>query len=318
MMRSIASPPSAADSGHSRSAGQCADERGGGAVVTEDDRRAVAEMLLRTHPCVGVGRGTTVRRAARAEQSNAAGLRLTRRPPGWWIGRDRRGQAYIGTTNGHCESHSMLNVPALLAAAGIAKTPVHYGRGEAIFQQGASCDHVWYIETGDVKLSVLSRAGKEAVVALLGGGDFVGEACLTGQPSHTGTAVAITPSAAVAVAKHDMRRLLRAQPAMSDRFIAHILARNIRIEAELIEHLFHSSEQRLARTLLGLARPTTPSASEHRVLRISQTTLAEMIGTTRSRVNFFLNQFKKRGFIHYDRQGPLTINPSRLAGMLDE
>jgi CRP/FNR family cyclic AMP-dependent transcriptional regulator len=212
----------------------------------------------------------------------------------------------------------MLNVPAVLAAAGIVKTPVHYGRGEAIFKQGAPATHVWYIEAGDVKLSVMSRAGKEAVLAVLGGGDFVGEACLTGQPSHTRTAVAITPSAVVAVAKHDMLQLLHAQPAMSDRFIAHILARNIRIEAELIDHLFHSSEKRLARTLLVLARPTTPSASERRVLRVSQTTLAEMIGTTRSRVNFFLNRFKKRGFIHYDGQGPLTINPARLASMLDQ
>jgi CRP/FNR family cyclic AMP-dependent transcriptional regulator len=212
----------------------------------------------------------------------------------------------------------MLNVPAVLAAARVVPTLVHYSRGETIFTQGARCDHVWYIETGDVKLSVLSRAGKEGVVALLGDGDFVGEACLIGQPSHTGTAVAITPSAVVAVATHDMRRLLRAQPAMSDRFIAHILARNIRIEAALIDHLFNSSEKRLARTLLVLARPTTPRASERRVLRISQTTLAEMIGTTRPRVNVFLNRFKKRGFIHYDGQGPLTINPARLARVLDE
>jgi CRP-like cAMP-binding protein len=211
-----------------------------------------------------------------------------------------------------------VNIPALLEAAGIVRTLVHYGRGEPIFAQGAPCEHVWYIDSGDVKLSVVSRVGKEAVVALLGPGDFLGEGGLAGQPSHTSTATAITPSAVVAIATHDMRRILHGQRAMSDRFIAHILARNIRIEEELIDHLFNSSEKRLARTLVLLARHRTASAPDRIVMRISQGTLAEMIGTTRSRVNFFLNKFRKLGFIEYDGRPPLKINPSMLTTILHE
>jgi CRP/FNR family cyclic AMP-dependent transcriptional regulator len=211
-----------------------------------------------------------------------------------------------------------LNIPAFLEAAGVVKTLSHYGRGDAIFTQGDPCEHVWYIDAGDVKLSVLSRMGKEAVVALLGPGDFLGEGGLAGQPWQTSSATAITPSAVVAIAKHQMLRILHAQRAMSDRFIAHILARNIRIEEELIDHLFNSSEKRLARTLLLLARQRTPSAPDRIVLRVSQGTLAEMIGTTRSRVNFFLNKFRKLGLIEYDGQCPLKINPSLLTTMLHE
>jgi CRP/FNR family transcriptional regulator, cyclic AMP receptor protein len=153
-----------------------------------------------------------------------------------------------------------LNIPAFLEAAGIVRTLVHYGRGDAIFTQGEPCERVWYIDSGDVKLSVLSRVGKEAVVALLGPGDFLGEGGLAGQPSRTSSATAITPSAVVAIPKHQMLHILHAQHAMSDRFIAHILARNIRIEEELIDHLFNSSEKRLARTLLLLARHGTATA----------------------------------------------------------
>jgi CRP-like cAMP-binding protein len=205
-----------------------------------------------------------------------------------------------------------------LQAAGVDRTRVDYGPGHALFTQGDPCEHVWYIDTGDVKVSVLSPAGKEAVVALLGPGDFLGEDGLTGQPSRRNTATAITPTAVVAIPTHDMRRLLHAQQALSDRFIAHVLTRNIRIEAELIDHLFNSSEKRLARTLVRLARHGRPSAPDRVVLRISQETLAEMIGTTRSRVNFFLNKFRKLGFIEYDGRLPLKINPSLLTTMLHE
>jgi CRP/FNR family transcriptional regulator, cyclic AMP receptor protein len=211
-----------------------------------------------------------------------------------------------------------LNIPAFLEAAGIVGTLVEYGRDEPIFVQGDPCEHVWYIDSGDVKLSVVSRLGKEAVVALLGPGDFLGESALAGQPSQTNSATALTASAVVTIAKHHMLRILHAQHAMSDRFIAHILARNIRIEEELIDHLFNSSEKRLARTLLLLARHGTPSAPDRIVLRISQGTLAEMIGTTRSRVNFFLNKFRKLGFIEYDERRPLKINSSLLTTMLRE
>jgi CRP-like cAMP-binding protein len=195
---------------------------------------------------------------------------------------------------------------------------VHYGRGDPIFVQGDRCEHVWYIASGDVKLSVLSRAGKEGVVAMLGAGDFLGEGCLAGQAAQTRSATAMTPSAIVAIDKHTMVRLLHGQRAMSDRFIAHILARNLRIEEDLIDHLFNSSEKRLARTLLLLARHAGRSGPDPIVLRISQATLAEMIGTTRSRVNTFLNNFKKLGCIEYGGQRPLTINTALLTVMLRE
>jgi CRP/FNR family cyclic AMP-dependent transcriptional regulator len=211
-----------------------------------------------------------------------------------------------------------LPLPAWLATTGVVRTLVHYGRGDVIFTQGDPCEHVWYIDSGDIKLSVVSRVGKEAVVALLGSGDFLGEGGLAGQPSQLNSATAITPSAVVAIAKHHMLRILHAHHAMSDRFIAHMLARNIRSEEELIDHLLNSSEKRLARTLLLLARHGTPSAPNCIVLKISQGTLAEMIGTTRSRVNFFLNKFRKLGLIEYAGQLPLTVNPARLTRLLHE
>jgi CRP/FNR family cyclic AMP-dependent transcriptional regulator len=209
-------------------------------------------------------------------------------------------------------------LPAWLQAAGVDRTPVDYGPGHAIFRQGDPCAQVWYIAAGDVKVSVLSPVGKEAVVALLGPGDFLGEDGLAGRPAHRNSATTITPTAVVAIATQDMRRLLHGQQALSDRFIAHILARNIRSEAELIDHLFNSSEKRLARTLVRLARQGTPSAPDRVVLRISQGTLADMIGTTRSRVNFFLNKFRKLGLIEYDGRFPLKINPSLLTTVLHE
>ncbi len=217
--------------------------------------------------------------------------------------------------------HEHLNVPAFLASVGVPKTIVQYGRGDAIFTQGDPCEDVWYIESGHVKLSVLSKVGKEAVVAVLGPGDFLGEGGLAGQPSHLSSATAITPSAIVAIGKHTMLGLLHKQHAMSDRFIAHMLARNIRFEEDLIDHLFNSSEKRLARTLLllgGYGKPSKPSTPDRLALKISQETLAEMVGTTRSRVNFFLNKFRKLGFIEYDGQRPLTINRSLLSVVLHD
>jgi CRP/FNR family cyclic AMP-dependent transcriptional regulator len=209
-------------------------------------------------------------------------------------------------------------LPAWIQAAGVDRTRVDYGPGQAIFTQGDPCAHVWYIAAGDVKVSVLSAVGKEAVVALLGPGEFLGEDGLAGRSAHRNSATTITPTAVLAIAKPDMLRLLHAQQALSDRFIAHLLARNIRTEAELIDHLFESSEQRLARTLVRLARHSTPSAPDRVGLRISQGTLADMIGTTRSRVNFFLNKFRQLGLIEYDGRLPLKINPSLLTTMLHE
>ena len=203
------------------------------------------------------------------------------------------------------------NAQAFLDSAGLAKTIVQYGRDEVIFTQGDACEHVLYVQSGGVKLSVLSKRGKEAVVAMLGPGDFFGEGCLAGQPVRMGSATAITPSAILRVEKAQMVRLLHRQHQMSDRFIAHMLTRNIRIEEDLIDQLFNSSEKRLARTLLLLARYGKEDKPIRTVPRVSQETLAEIVGTTRSRVNFFLNRFRKLGFIAYDTDG-LTINASLL------
>ena len=210
------------------------------------------------------------------------------------------------------------NAQAFLESTGLAKTFIEYGRGETIFTQGDDCEHVLYIQSGGVKLSVLSKAGREAVVAMLGPGDFFGEGCLAGQPVRMGSASAIAPSVIVKIAKQKMVRLLHRQHTMSDRFITHMLARNIRIEEDLIDQLFNSSEKRLARTLLLLARYGKQDKPARMVPKISQATLAEMIGTTRSRVNFFLNKFKKLGFIEYDGELPLKINSSLLSVVLHD
>jgi CRP-like cAMP-binding protein len=175
-----------------------------------------------------------------------------------------------------------------------------------------------YIRAGAVKLSVLSKSGKEAVIAMLGPGDFFGEGCLAGQPVRMGSATAITPSAILLVGKDRMARLLHKHHAMSDRFITHMLSRNIRIEEDLIDQLFNSSEKRLARTLLLLARYGKQERPIGMMPKISQETLAEMIGTTRSRVNFFLNKFKRLGFIEYNGKLPLTINSSLLSVVLHD
>ena len=210
------------------------------------------------------------------------------------------------------------NAQAFLDSAGIAKTIAEYRRGETIFTQGDSCQDVFYIQSGGVKLSVLSNTGREAVVAMLGPGDFFGEGCLAGQPVRMGSATALTPSVILLVGKEKMVRLLHKQHAMSDRFISHMLARNIRIEEDLIDQLFNSSEKRLARTLLLLARYGKQNKPIRVVPKISQETLAEMIGTTRSRVNFFLNKFKKLGFIEYNGNIPLKINSSLLSVVLHD
>ena len=213
---------------------------------------------------------------------------------------------------------SAFDAQAYLTSAGVSKTIVQYARDEVIFTQGDECTHVMYIQSGSVKLSVLSKTGREAVVAILGAGDFFGEGCLAGQPLRMGSATAITPCTILLVGKEAMVRLLHKQHAMSDRFISHMLARNIRIEEDLVDQLFNSSEKRLARALLLLARYGKQDKPVRVVPRISQETLAEMIGTTRSRVNFFLNKFKKLGFIDYNGELPLKINNSLLSVVLHD
>jgi CRP-like cAMP-binding protein len=210
----------------------------------------------------------------------------------------------------------VFNAQAFLDSAGVAKRIVQYARGDAIFTQGDLCKHVLYIQTGGVKLSVISKTGKEAVVAMLGPGDFFGEGCLAGQKYRMGTATSLTPSTILLVAKEAMGRLLHKQHAMSDRFIAHMLARNIRIEEDLVDQLFNSSEKRLARALLLLAQYGQQDKPVRLVPKISQETLAEMVGTTRSRVTVFLNKVRKRGFIEYN--GEFKINSSLLSVVLHD
>jgi CRP/FNR family transcriptional regulator, cyclic AMP receptor protein len=205
-------------------------------------------------------------------------------------------------------------LPALIDWAGIPVQRVEYDAGTTIFTQGDPASSVMYVAHGTVRLSVLSHAGKEAVIAVLGDNHFFGEGCLVGQSNRMATASAMAACAIVVVEKPEMVRQLHAQPAFADRFLMHMLTRNIRIEEDLIDQLFNSSEKRLARTLLLLARYGEPEASHRTLPRVSQETLAEMVGTTRSRVNFFMNKFRKLGFIEYN--GGLKINNSLLSVVL--
>jgi len=189
-----------------------------------------------------------------------------------------------------------------------------FGPATTIFSQGDEATSVMYVQSGTIRLSVLSHAGKEAVIAILDAGNFFGEGCLAGQTRRMATASTIEPSTIITIDSEEMVRQLHARPGFADRFLSHMLTRNIRIEEDLIDHLFNSSEKRLARTLLLLARYGRPGGS-HRVLpKVSQETLAEMIGTTRSRVNVFMNKFRKLGFIDYN--GELKINSSLLSVVL--
>jgi CRP/FNR family cyclic AMP-dependent transcriptional regulator len=212
-------------------------------------------------------------------------------------------------------THSF-DTQAFLESSGVSRKIVEYARNEVIFAQGDACDTVLYIQKGGVKLSVLSKTGREAVIAMLGPGDFFGEGCLAGQPVRIGSATAITPSTVLLVQKDRMVGLLHKQHAFSDRFIAHMLARNTRIEEDLIDQLFNSSEKRLARALLLLARYGKRDKPQRLVAHITQETLAEIVGTTRSRINFFMNKFKKLGFIETD--GGLKINDSLLSVILHD
>jgi len=205
---------------------------------------------------------------------------------------------------------------AFLDSAGISKKIVEYGAAATIFAQGDPCDNIMYIQAGAVRLSVLSHTGKEAIVAMLGPGDFLGEGALAGQRVRMGTATAASPSRVLVVPIADMARLLREEPGFSDRFIEYMLYRNIRIEEDLVDQLFNSSEKRLARTLLLLARYGKEDKPQGVLPKLSQEMLAEMIGTTRSRVNFFMNKFRKLGFIEYN--GGLKINTSLLSVVLHE
>ncbi len=209
------------------------------------------------------------------------------------------------------------DVQAFLRSARVSPPTVRFPTGAVVFAQGAQANSVFFVQEGGIKLSVLSSAGKEAVVAMLGPGDFLGEGCLAGQPLRMGTATSVMRSALLRIPKRDMVRMLHEHPAFSDRFLSHMLTRNIRIEEDLIDQLFNSSEKRLARTLLLLARYGKEDKAQRVLPKLSQETLAEMVGTTRSRVNFFMNKFRKLGLIEYNGGG-LKVNSSLLSIVLHD
>jgi CRP/FNR family cyclic AMP-dependent transcriptional regulator len=205
---------------------------------------------------------------------------------------------------------------AFLNSAGITKKIVNYRPLAVVFAQGDPSDSVMYIQKGAVRLSVLSHAGKEAIVAMLGPGDFLGEGALAGQRVRMGTATAVSTTTVLIVPKRQMIQLLHDEAEFSNRFIAFMLSRNIRIEEDLVDQLFNSSEKRLARTLMLLARYGMADKPQGVLPKLSQEMLAEMIGTTRSRVNFFMNKFRKLGFIEYN--GGLKINTALLSVVLHD
>jgi CRP-like cAMP-binding protein len=205
---------------------------------------------------------------------------------------------------------------AFLDSAGVARKVVEFRKNQSIFSQGDPANSVFYIQKGAVKLSVLNDVGREAVVAILGPGDFLGEGCMAGQSIRMGSATTVAPSTLLLIDKTEMIRTLHEEHTFSDRFVAYMLSRNIRVEEDLVDQLFNSSEKRLARTLLLLARYGKKAEPEKLIPKVSQETLAEMIGTTRSRVNFFMNKFRKLGFIEYN--GGLHINKSLLSVVLHE
>ena len=198
----------------------------------------------------------------------------------------------------------------LLTQIGQGRTILDYKEGQIIFAQGDVAEAIFYVQKGGIKLTVVSKPGREAVLALLGPGDFFGESSLTAQPRYMKSAMAISKSTIIRVEKQAMIRLLRQEPALSELFMKHLLSRNIRIEEDLVDQLFNSSEKRLARILLLLANFGKEGKPEPLIAKISQETLAEMIGTTRSRVSFFMNKFRKLGFIEYN--GGLHIHSSLL------
>jgi CRP/FNR family transcriptional regulator, cyclic AMP receptor protein len=202
------------------------------------------------------------------------------------------------------------NAKAFLAKIGEGKTHTDYGKNQKIFSQGDAAKAIFYIQKGKVKLTVISKEGKEAVIAILGVGDFFGEGCLAGQPLRMSTVMTISECSIVRLEKTDTVRVLHNEPAFSEMFLGYLLSRNIRIEEDLVDQLFNSSEKRLARVLLLLANFGKEGQPQTVIPKISQETLAEIVGTTRSRVSFFMNKFRKMGFIHYN--GHLEVHSSLL------
>lgn len=203
-----------------------------------------------------------------------------------------------------------------LAKVGNGRSQNKYAKGESIFAQGDPADAVFYIQSGRVKLTVVSEQGKEAVVAILAARDFLGEGCLTSQTRRMSTATAMGVSTVVRIEKSAIVDVIRMEPAFADVFIAHLLERSVRIEADLVDQLFNSSEKRLARTLLLLANFGKEGKPEPMIAKVSQETLAQMVGTTRARVSFFMNKFRRLGFVDYN--GGIEVHSSLLNIVLHE
>lgn len=209
------------------------------------------------------------------------------------------------------------DVEAFLAQNGLGRKIIEVKKNGTIFSQGEAANFVFHIQKGKVKLTVVSKHGKEATIALLSAGDFVGEECIAAiQPQRIATATALIPATILSIDRKEMIRVLRREKAFSEVFVAYLLGRNARIQEDLIDQLFNSSEKRLARALLLFARFGKDGAQETVIPKISQETLAEMIGTTRSRVSFFMNRFRKLGFIEYN--GKLSVHSSLLNVILHD
>jgi CRP/FNR family transcriptional regulator, cyclic AMP receptor protein len=214
------------------------------------------------------------------------------------------------------KSKSEFDVRAFLARADGGVTVSNYRRGQAVFTQGDPADCIFFIQEGKVKVTVISEQGKEAVIAFLKAGDFIGEGCLTGRPRRISTASALTDCMLARVDKSTMVRILRDEPNFSELFTAHLLSRTLRVEEDLVDQLFNSSEKRLARALLLLANFGKDGRHEMVIAKVSQETLADMVGTTRSRVSHFMNKFRQLGYIDYN--GDLEVHSSLLDAVLHE
>jgi CRP/FNR family cyclic AMP-dependent transcriptional regulator len=210
----------------------------------------------------------------------------------------------------------VFDVKLFLDSAGLGRKVGKFRGKETIFTQGDPAKTVIYIQEGGVRLTVVNEVGREAVVAILGPGDFLGEGCLAGQPICMATATAIAATTVLIIEKDEMIRALHEEHEFSDRFITYMLARNVRVEEDLVDQLFNSTEKRLARTLLLLARYGVQGSPQKMLPKVSQEMLAGMIGTTRSRVNFFMNKFRKLGFIEYN--GEIHVNNALLSVVLHE
>src|SRR4029077_7283661 len=224
----------------------------------------------------------------------------------------------MSPSNGRSKSMSRkkdaFDAQAFLDSAGLSRKVRQFKRAEIVFSQGAAAESVMYIQEGGVKITAVSASGKEAIIAILGPGEFFGEGCLAGQTVRMGNATAITPSTVLVIDKKEMQNVLHKHHDLSDLFINFVLTRNIRVEEDLVDQLFNSTEKRLARTLLLLARYGNQDHPQRVLPKVSQQTLAEMIGTTRTRVNLFMNKFRKLGFIKYN--GGIEINTSFLSVVL--